>query len=264
MVTLTLGLLLLRSVLLPDSQRSLSSERRETLRLTIAGVVREAQVVWPSDATQTPSPVIFAFHGHGGNLRNAARKFALERAWPEAVVVYPQGLPTPGMTDSTGRQAGWQKQAGDQNDRDLQFFDQLLSEVRKRGSIDSHRIFAMGHSNGGAFTYLLWRTHPRLFAAIAPIAAGFGAGTVGEPIAVFHGAGKLDPLVPYRWQLRTVDRMRQLNRCVPLGHSWDPQCTVWDSPTGHPVVLFAYDGGHAYPAGASEKIVRFFRERSKP
>src|SRR6478672_3764464 len=49
-------------------------------------------------------PLVFDFHGHGGKDRHAARSHRLHEAWPEAVVVYMQGLNTPGkLTDPEGK-----------------------------------------------------------------------------------------------------------------------------------------------------------------
>ena len=62
----------------------------------VDGVTREALVYVPATAKTHPCPVVFAFHGHGGTMRNAANKFACHKFWPEAIVVYMQGLDTPG------------------------------------------------------------------------------------------------------------------------------------------------------------------------
>src|SRR4051812_1317347 len=83
---------------------------------TVDGVKREALVYLPSD-TSKPAPLVFVFHGHGGSSNQAARSFRIHELWPEAIVVYPQGLHTPGrLTDPNGEKNGWQAQIGDQND----------------------------------------------------------------------------------------------------------------------------------------------------
>jgi len=41
------------------------------------------------------APLVFVWHGHGGSSRGAARQFRIHQHWPAAIVVYPQGLPTP-------------------------------------------------------------------------------------------------------------------------------------------------------------------------
>ena len=85
------------------------------------------------------------------------RDFAYHKHWPEAIAVYMQGLNTPGvLTDPEGKRPGWQKRVGDQNDRDLKFFDAVLATLKKDYRVDEKRVYATGHSNGGAFTYLLW------------------------------------------------------------------------------------------------------------
>jgi hypothetical protein len=93
----------------------------------VAGVRREALVHVPARAATNPVPIIFAFHGHGGTMRHAARVFDLHNHWPDALIVYMQGLNTPGqLTDPEGREPGWQKSLGDQNDRDLKFVDAVV------------------------------------------------------------------------------------------------------------------------------------------
>ena len=42
----------------------------------VDGVTREALVYAPATAKTGPSPVVFAFHGHGGAMKQAATKFA--------------------------------------------------------------------------------------------------------------------------------------------------------------------------------------------
>ncbi|MDO8632118.1 MAG: hypothetical protein Q7R41_16665, partial [Phycisphaerales bacterium] len=104
---------------------------------TVGGEKREAIVYAPSKSSDARRPAVFVWHGRGGEMRAAADKFRIHRLWPEAVVVYPQGLPTPGkLTDREGRHSGWQFSAGEQGDRDLKFFDVLLASVRKDHGAD--------------------------------------------------------------------------------------------------------------------------------
>src|SRR6266568_3664150 len=78
--------------------------RRE---LTVDGVVPQGLVYVPAQARTNATPVVFAFHGHGGSMRNAARSFGYHALWPEAIVVYLQGLNTPGrLTDPDGKNPG--------------------------------------------------------------------------------------------------------------------------------------------------------------
>ena len=91
--------------------------------------------------------------------------------WPEAVVVYPQGLPTRSARDPEGDRAGWQNRVGEFGDRDIKFVDAIAESLRNEGWVDDARVFATGHSNGGGFTYALWNARPGMLTAVAPVAA---------------------------------------------------------------------------------------------
>ena len=62
---------------------------------------------------------------------------------------------------------GWQRDVGQQSDRDLKFVDAIMTTLRQKYSIDERRVYATGFSNGGLFTYLLLSARPNLFAAFA-------------------------------------------------------------------------------------------------
>jgi len=238
---------------------------------TVDGVRREALVYVPADAARASgpkTPVVFAFHGHGGSMAQAARSFDYHAQWPEAIVVYMQGLPTPGkLTDPEGRRAGWQSGPGDQNDRDLLFFDAVFASLKADYRVDTSRVFATGHSNGGSFTYLLWATRGPVFRAVAP--SGAIAGSVGASLApkpVLHVAGERDPLVKFAWQERTLGALKKLNGCDgAAGSPWAKKGTLtgtkYASKTGStPLVTLIHPGGHRFPAEAPALVVRFFKE----
>jgi polyhydroxybutyrate depolymerase len=249
---------LLVGILLAGAARAGSLVQREW---TVEGVRRVALVSIPAEAGRGGAlPLVFAFHGHGGSMQQAARSFPIHEVWPEAIVVYPQGLPTPSpLVDRDGRLDGWQGAAGAAGDRDLKFFDVMLADLRTKYRIDAKRIYATGHSNGGLFTYLLWAERGDVFAAFAPSAAllahDFGK---FKPKPVLHIGSPQDPLVKFAWQARMLDFVLRLNGCGPR----QPESTgytFYPSATGADVATYLHPGGHRYPSAAPALIVKFFQ-----
>lgn len=238
---------------------------------TVDGVERSALVAMPAKAptAAAPAPLVFAFHGHGGRSATAARGFRLHELLPQAVVVYPQGLPTPGrLTDPDGARSGWQAAVGDQGDRDLRFVDAMLATLRAELAIDERRVHATGHSNGGGFTYLLYAARSEAFASFAPSAAG-GVRHLrdGQPIPrpLLHVAGRNDQLVRFEAQQRNVEAILQAIG-ADAGAPWDevPGATVHRGKAGEVVATWSHDGGHDFPAAAAPAIAAFFRATAKP
>lgn len=240
----------------------------EKLTWAVDGVTREALVSVPAKLPAAGAPLVFAFHGHGGSMKQASRSFPIHEKWPDAIVVYPQGLPTVGqLTDKSGREAGWQPRAGSAGDRDLKFFDVMLADLRKRYAVDPKRIYATGHSNGGGFTYLLWAERGDVFAALAPSSAVLsreaGANKF-KPKPVLHVASPQDELVKFAWQERMLDHVLKLNGCGPFKRDAIGY-TLYPSSSGHEVGVFLHTGGHRYPsAEAPDLIVRFFQAHPAP
>jgi len=261
-----LRLLLLLIVIGLCAPQRLSAAEPPRQTWTVNGVEREGLVHVPDAARKTPAPVVFVFHGHGGSMRNATRQFRMHEHWPEAIVVYLQGLNTPGrLTDPEGKKAGWQHGVGDQGDRDLKFVDAVLKHLNETCKVDASRIYCTGHSNGGGFTYLLWAARGEIFAALAPSAAAAArTGAMLKPKPVMHLAGEKDALVKYEWQTAMIEHLRKLNGCAPSGEKEGERITRYPSSTGTPVVTYIHPGGHQFTAEAVPDIVKFFKQHAKP
>ncbi|QDT07751.1 hypothetical protein K227x_61790 [Rubripirellula lacrimiformis] len=246
-----------------DSQSNRSQQVRTWL---VDGVERQAIVSLPADSQTPPTALVFVFHGHGGTMNRALTMFAMDRHWPESIVVSPQGLRTPGLlTDSDGKKPDWQTSPGQQNDRDLKFFDAMLASLKQEHNIDQQQIFATGHSNGAAFCYLLWALRGDTLTATAPSA---GAITLKlrrllKPKPAMLLAGENDQLVKFAWQQRSIEFVRRLNHC-------DDQPTTagnlhtYPSKLQMPLQAYIHPGGHRFATEAAPAIAKFFQSQSKP
>src|SRR5437870_10658533 len=209
----------------------------ETITWKVDGETRLAIIYAPSTKSAgEKAPLVFSFHGHGDDIQNF-QYTGIHRMWPEAIVVYFQGLP------SRDGLSGWQVEKGDYNDRDLKLVDAALASLRGRFKVDDTRIYATGFSNGANFTYLLWAERPDIFAAFAPVAARLRPSVqLKQPKPVFHVAGVQDRRIPYADQQDAIATARRANG------------------TAAPVLTWIHPGGHVYPESTSARIAKFFRE----
>lgn len=227
----------------------------------VAGVDREA-VVYVPPAVKANAPVVLVFHGHGGNARAADDRMQFEREWPEAIVVYPQGLPTPTPIDPRGLHPGWQRETGQVNDRDLKFFDAILVKLRNDYQIDEHRVFVTGFSNGGYFSFLLWAERGSRIAALGICAAMLTPAVhITRPRAVMQIAGENDPIAEFAKQAKTMEEERRIDGCTSSPKSCGTNCKMYSSRTRTPVVTIIHPGGHVFPPWAAHQIVEFFKAR---
>ena len=234
----------------------------------VDGVKRTALVRVPSGVTG-PLAVVFGWHGHGGRSTHSARHWGYPEIDKTSILVFPQGLPTVSpLVDKEGRMPGWQTSVTSEGGRDMRLFDVILADLKKKHAVDDRRIYSMGHSNGAAFSYLLWQGRPDVLAAIGSVAGSMrGDGKPTTPLPVIHVAGKNDPLVKFAWQQATFVAVRRFNSCAEEGQPWAKEgvvdATIYASSKAAPLVTALHEGGHEYAKGSTELIVRFFKENPK-
>ncbi len=235
----------------------------QTRHWTVDGVNRVALMHASADAKVHPTPVVFAFHGHGGTMHDAANAFAIHKHWRDAIVVYMKGVPTAAGNDPAGKQSGWQYHVGENGNRDVKFFDAVLAGLRHEFKVDDKRIFVTGFSNGGGLAFVLWSTRGDQIAAVAPCAMHAPEKMIStfKPKPMLQIAGKNDPLQKLPVQEKTVNEVARLNQCGD-GQPWALKCTMYPSKIGAPVVLYVHPGGHEVPRDAPSLIVRFFKTQS--
>ena len=236
---------------------------------TIDGVKRTALVRMPAGVSGQLA-VVFGWHGHGGRSTHSASRWGYAEIDTTSILVFPQGLPTVSpLVDKEGRMPGWQTSVDSEGGRDMKLFDAILTDLKKDHAVDARRIYSMGHSNGAAFSYLLWQARPDVLAAIGSVAGSLrGDGKPTTSLPVIHVAGKNDPLVKFAWQQATFAAVRRFNGCAEEGKPWAKEgvldATIFASTKGAPLVTALHEGGHEYAQGSTELIVRFFKENPKP
>jgi polyhydroxybutyrate depolymerase len=233
------------------------------LELTVDGISREALIHFPAGVHDKEVSVVFCFHGHGGNAALLSERMKIEELWPDAIVVYPQGLKTKSaLVDPEGKYTGWQSTIGKDQDRDVRFFDALLSKLASEYRIADGKVFATGFSNGGSFSYVLLAARSDRIDGIAPIAATLVNKSLWKKILnkpVFHVGSRNDPVVLFKWQDRIIQYLVDRNACELVETSEDGFLRRYVSESGIPIQIYVDDGKHNIPDGSPALVVDFFK-----
>ncbi len=166
------------------------------------GVNREYFLYVPESYNQDNEyPIIFNFHGFGGEVKDYIEYADLRENAEEKnfILVYPQGLT---LEDKSGTHWNAALSGGD-NKSDVDDFDFILSLVeilKSEFSIDSNRIYSCGYSNGAFFSYALGLYHSDIFAAIGSVSGTMINDLTNEiiaPLPMINIHGINDSTVPY-------------------------------------------------------------------
>ena len=230
----------------------------EVMTWKVEGDAREAIVYAPAaSAAGGRVPLVFSFHGRGDDMQSF-QYTNLHVAWPEAIVVYFQGL------EIRGGLTGWQVERGEYDDRNLKLVDVAMASLRRKYNVDEDRVYATGFSNGAMFTYLLWAERPAQFAAYAPVAGRLRPSVQPKQRRpLFHVAGERDPQVTFTDQKAAIAIAIGVNGVRDKSTRCGDGCTLYGFGTPAPVMTWIHQGGHTYPRGTTQRIASFFHDHPR-
>ncbi len=170
----------------------------------------------PSDYDKSKSyPLMVALHGLGGSDRGMMRYRGLTQLAQKhgCIVVAPMGYNERGWYGSRGQTSrrGSTRNLGELSEKDVL---NVLTITRKNLSVNSKRIYLMGHSMGGGGTWHIGMKYPQIWAGLAPIAPA-GPRNISDlakakHIPVILVQGDRDQLVPVSGARRWMAKMKDL------------------------------------------------------
>ena len=260
----------------------------QAAQIEIGGRTRSYLAYIPRHMVARPA-LLLAFHGlndsaAGMRIRTAYRFEHLAES-EGFIVVYPDGY-----------QRSWNdcKKAASYPARalhidDIGFSEALIGRFQTDHGVDPKRVFAMGLSNGGHFSFRLALERPDLVGAIAAVAANLptpennDCQAAGVAVPAMFINGTEDPLSPYQggvasifgfWPRGTVlsskasaEYFASLGAGRPMGvpeklprkdtRTWVER-SVWRGANNHEVILYTvHGGGHVFPQ-SSYRYPRLF------
>lgn len=227
-----------------------------SMTLDVAGlprffVVRKGSAV----DGRSPAPVVLVFHPFGTGAQYMEGRVST-RLWPAAIMVYPEGASRP----DGGYAPSWQGRKGELGDRDLQFFDAMVSWLTEHHCIDTRRIFAFGYSNGAGLASLLACERAGQLAGVA-IASGRLScqPSQAKPVAITHGLR--DASIAYAEGLRTAQAWAAQNACKSPPKSGTPGCVQAVGCSAAPVLMCTSPGGHEYSSAFTKPALELFQKQ---
>ena len=239
--------------------------------IDVSGKMREYILALPSGYDQSkPYRLIFGWHPWGGSAQQVASGgyYGLQsQAKDSAIFVSAEGL------DFGGNGLGW----GNENGQDIAFLNAMLERFRSQLCIDENRIFSVGFSFGGMFSFAAGCSSTSMMRAIAPMAgnttvAGCGSGT--RPVAMMGFHGTDDQVVAIDGGRKGRDTFAQRNGCSQqtvasqptwcdvAGQKYQPcTCVSYQGcKDGYPVTWCEYKGPHMQAPNSGATVWNFFAQ----
>src|SRR5437660_10240743 len=197
-----------------QQSRDAQAPDHPTEKIQVGGTVRTYLLHVPASYEKgKPLPLLLVFHGGRTRAQNMVSYTGMsDLADREGfIVVYPGG------TDKFWNDGRKNAPQAD----DVGFIRTLIDHLEKTLSIDHHRIYATGISNGGMFTQRLACELSSTIAAIASVAASMPEDFAVQckpsaPISVLMIHSTEDPLVPYRGGELSVGSVGIGGRVLPV------------------------------------------------
>jgi poly(3-hydroxybutyrate) depolymerase len=244
----------------PDPVRSAgcgstNGPRTGTYTINAAGLDRTYILDVPADYDPNKAyRLVFAWHPRGGNARGIADGdggyYGLKPlSGGSAIFVAGEGI-----------DAGWANSDG----RDIAFTRAMVERLESQLCIDKGRIFSMGWSFGGMFSFAIGCELADVFRAIGPASGALLSGCAqgSHPVAMWGAHGTYDSLVSLDSGRGARDVILARNHCSTATSAKDANgCVSYQGcDAGYPVVWCEWPGGHTYPEFARPETWKFFAQ----
>lgn len=183
-----------------------------------------------------PIPLVFCFHGYGGNNNSIMLYSSFNYIADTAsfIVVYPQGLPLQGT--SHWNVGGWTTNS---TVDDVGFVRTLLDTISNEYNIDSNRVYSTGMSNGGYMSFLLACQLSDKITAIASVTGSMTPQTYSQcnpqrPVPILQIHGTDDQVVPYLGAMGWSESINNVLLYWINHNNCDPFATVEPLPDINP------------------------------
>jgi polyhydroxybutyrate depolymerase len=224
-----------------------------------------------SYTSATPTPLLLAFHSRtttGKEIMTSSQILSWAAAMNIIVVSVNGAVHETHSSWNAGRCC---TDATTYEENDVLLTSTIIDYLKSQATIDTSRIWAMGHSNGGMMAYRLACDLSEKITAVAVVTGALVDDTCNptKQVPLIHLHGDLDPTVPYQGggkfetpniYYSTLDYARANSCTTSPQENFDSieERYIWDCPNGATVELANYlQMSHQWGESYTEKILRF-------
>ena len=220
---------------------------------------------------ETPTPLVFDFHGSDGTGREEQRFSGMQRVSDAEgfLVAFPDSL-----------DGEWNVGPCCSRDDDMGFTQAMLEAIATEGCVDRKRVYATGFSMGGGMSHFLACEGADFIAAVTPAAFDHIEATEAEcapvrPVSVLSFRGTEDDLVPFQGGLaparrvtflgahQSLARWAEIDGCTAETTTWNG-CTIHADCDDGVQVGLCVDQGGGHTWGDARISWDFLRQFSLP
>lgn len=203
--------------------------------IVVNGTVRDYYVYVPSNSDTSPMPLIYLLNGGSVGRTPFAQqsKFEAMADREGIVLVVPVGQKLP------SNESAWQLNTDSSSMQDIDYIESIYTDVSARVSIDFNRVYAIGYSLGGMFSYELVCQMSHRFTAIGSVSGSMpvlpSSCNSARNVPILHVHGVPDEIIPYsnQWGWKAWDSVGTMRDTPSLIEFWGSRynCTQQSTST---------------------------------
>tara|TARA_A100001388_G_scaffold34288_1_gene21936 strand:+ start:186 stop:1112 length:927 start_codon:yes stop_codon:yes gene_type:complete len=213
--------------------------------LVIDGVTREYYLFVPSGEASGPSGLIITLQGGGAD---AGWRFPTQDEWEAIAEKENMIIALPSGHTYGDNEGAWVLNTDATAMQDINFFNEMISDISLRHWVDTSRVYAVGWSLGSMFAYELACHMSESFAAIASVAGTMPVNVKSceqaRNVPIMHVHGVEDEIIAYgnSWEWKAWDSVGAMRDIPSLIAYWSDkyECQSKAETSGEAATHFAY------------------------
>ncbi len=203
--------------------------------VVVNGSVRDYYSYIPTNSNTSPMPLLYLLNGGsaGRTPFEQQREFEVLADRERLVLVIPVG------TLLSSNEGAWQLNTDSSSMQDIDYIEAIYTDISSRVAIDSSRVYAVGYSLGGMFSYELACQMSNRITAIGSLAGSMpvlpSSCNPSRNVPILHIHGVLDEIIPYesQWDWKAWNSVGTMSDIPGLVDFWSNlyNCTLQSTST---------------------------------